>query len=204
MALRDLRPAPTSAIADWIVAAGEGTWGHVDSMVPAVFDAYVLVLYPLPDDDGRTLRWADWPVQPVPVDVQDSHGGNPRLVLPLLGAHLRAATTTPDECRYGIWTGNDGSQIPDELGPILDWPRGLRDHYLYRGPLDAGLTYVDEEWWFGPNQIWPADRAWFLAADIDPAFAVVGGTEELIEAILADAELETLRSGPTERPRPSG
>lgn len=88
MSLRELRPAPTSAIADWIVSAGEGTWGHVDSMVPAVFDAYVLVLYPLYDDDDVPVRWADWPVQPVPIDVQDGFGGNPRSVLPLMSATL--------------------------------------------------------------------------------------------------------------------
>lgn len=198
--LDELRPAPTSAIADWIVAAGEGTWGHVNSMVPAVFDAYVLVLYPLYDDDDRRYRWADWPIQPVPIDVQDCFGGNPRSVLPLLAAALRAATTTPDDCRYGIWTGNDRSQIPEEHGPILDWPRGLRDYYLYRGPLEAAVMYGSDgaDWWLGPNQIWPADRTWFFAADVDPAFAVIGGSEGLIEAILANAELETRRTEATD------
>lgn len=205
MSLRELRPAPTSAIADWIVSAGEGTWGHVDSMVPAVFGAYVLVLYPLYDDDDVPVRWADWPVQPVPIDVQDSFGGNPRSVLPLMSAALRSATTTPDECRFGIWTGNDSSQIPDQLGPVLDWPRGLRDYYLYRGPLDAALTYGNDvtDSWLGPNQIWPADRAWFFAADIDPAFAVVGGSEALIDAVLADRALETHRTRPSDLPFPA-
>ena len=204
MSLHELRPAPTAAIADWIVAAGEGTWGRVDSMVPAVFDAYVLVLYPLYDDDDRPLRWVDWPVQPVPIDVQDCFGGNPRSVLPLLAAALRSATTTPEECRFGIWTGNDGSQIPDQHGSILDWPRGLRDYYLYRGPLEAAVTYGDDDtdWWLGPNQIWPADREWFLAADVDPAFAVVGGSEQLIDVILADGALETCRTQPSDIPIP--
>jgi hypothetical protein len=40
---------------------------------------------------------------------------------------------------------------------------------------------------------WPADRAWAAHCDVDWTFTCVGGTEELINAIVADPGLEAVR-----------
>jgi len=40
----------------------------------------------------------------------------------------------------------------------------------------------------------PADRAWCVATEIDFAWTYVGGSRELIDAILADARLEAVET----------
>ena len=37
---------------------------------------------------------------------------------------------------------------------------------------------------------WPADRAWLVAADVDDAGLTVGGSQRLVDAILAHPELD--------------
>lgn len=41
-----------------------------------------------------------------------------------------------------------------------------------------------------PTLIWPADRAWFVAGDVDLDSTYVGGSHDLIAAILAEPDLE--------------
>ena len=47
-----------------------------------------------------------------------------------------------------------------------------------------------------PNMIWPHDRAWFLASEIDFDSTLVGGSEELVEAVLAAPPFEAFPIGP--------
>ena len=47
-----------------------------------------------------------------------------------------------------------------------------------------------------PNLVWPADRAWFLASEIDFDSTLVGGSSELIETILGDSKLDAWLVGP--------
>jgi hypothetical protein len=41
-----------------------------------------------------------------------------------------------------------------------------------------------------PNLIWPEDRAWFVASEVDLDSTLVGGSRALIDALLAAADLE--------------
>jgi hypothetical protein len=49
-------------------------------------------------------------------------------------------------------------------------------------------------WHFGwgptPNLIWPADRSWLLASEIDFDSTLVGGSRAIVDAVLADERLE--------------
>ena len=47
-------------------------------------------------------------------------------------------------------------------------------------------------WEDGPNLWWPDDRAWCVASEIDFPYTYVGGSNQLIEEILADPLLEAL------------
>jgi hypothetical protein len=201
----ELRPAPTSAIADWVVAAGEGTWCNVDAVVPAVFEAYARILVPLLDDEDHVVRWSDWPVQPVPEDVMWDCGGDPRPVLPALLRLLQPATTSPAECVFGLWTGATGGAMEVPPSPILHWPRMYRDYHLFLGPLELTLAIgshstrdFPEAYGTGPDVVWPRDRAWFLATDLDAPLCAVGGSESLIAAILGSPDLEAERTEPNE------
>lgn len=49
------------------------------------------------------------------------------------------------------------------------------------------------------NLVWPDDRAWCLATEIDSEVTYVGGSEELIAAVLGSEELETRAVSPKAR-----
>jgi hypothetical protein len=71
-----------------------------------------------------------------------------------------------------------------------------REYVVVSGPLrEATLV----KGWLSPsspNLIWPEDRAWFLASEIDFDSTLVGGTEELARAILDDSRFEAFPIGP--------
>jgi hypothetical protein len=64
-----------------------------------------------------------------------------------------------------------------------------RDYALLAGPLPAALQIG---WWHtadwfephSPNLFWPADHAWCVASEIDSDSTLLGGSRELIDAIL--------------------
>lgn len=69
-----------------------------------------------------------------------------------------------------------------------------RDHLLFRGPLGAVLPWCREGergfWGHSPNLLWPADRSWCVASEIDLDSTMVGGPRALVEAICAHPDLE--------------
>jgi hypothetical protein len=44
-----------------------------------------------------------------------------------------------------------------------------------------------------PNYWWPEDHSWCLCTDYDLCFTILGGTKEIIEHVLMDKELESLK-----------
>jgi hypothetical protein len=45
-------------------------------------------------------------------------------------------------------------------------------------------------WWQSPNLFWPADRSWCVASEIDFDSTLVGGSRDLVDAVLAHPGLE--------------
>jgi hypothetical protein len=62
-----------------------------------------------------------------------------------------------------------------------------RDYLLFKGSVAEAQGWED-----GPNLWWPDDQAWCVASEIDFPYTYVGGTSELIDAILQDPALEAL------------
>ena len=125
---------------------------------------------------------------------------------------LAEHTTTPDECFFALWDGygdlhgspavgvvtDDGAElvVPPAFPPeVMDGPRVRlpnRDFLLFAGPLaDAG------EWGAAgfapgwpprrlspPTLVWPADRAWFVASEIDLPWTGVAGSHRLVADLL--------------------
>jgi hypothetical protein len=106
----------------------------------------------------------------------------------------------------------------------LELPVG-RDHLVLGGPLAAvvqigdtdppGLIWAvavepgeepprerpepdptDPFWRDSPNLIWPADRSWFIASEVDFDSTLVGGSRALIGALVAAADFEVLEVEP--------
>jgi hypothetical protein len=73
-----------------------------------------------------------------------------------------------------------------------------RDYLLLTGPLEAAehLGGASSDFLFfpqSPNIFWPDDRAWCAATEIDLDSTCVGGSVELVEAIVADPAFEAFR-----------
>lgn len=90
--------------------------------------------------------------------------------------------------------------LSDEISraPRLELPD--RAHVLFR----ADLRELEDPAWterapwrdaasattYPPSLAWPADRAWFVACDVDQNTTTVGGSAELVRALCADPRLE--------------
>ncbi|MCL3859421.1 hypothetical protein [Actinotalea sp. K2] len=102
---------------------------------------------------------------------------------------LRVATTTPQDCVMALWEGWAGAHHR----PRFVLPG--RQYLLYHGRLehagtlrDGGLA--DDGPRRSPSLFWPHDRAWCVASEIDLDSTVVGGSRELVDAIVTDPGLE--------------
>lgn len=93
---------------------------------------------------------------------------------------------------------------PQEVldGPRLQLPG--RDYLLFTGslrsaqhlgrrtPPDSRQGWQQEWLWRqSPNLLWPQDRSWCLATEIDLDSTLVGGPADLVEALIADPGLES-------------
>ncbi|KGM15762.1 hypothetical protein N867_05840 [Actinotalea fermentans ATCC 43279 = JCM 9966 = DSM 3133] len=76
--------------------------------------------------------------------------------------------------------------------PRLELPG--RAYLLFRGPMRGVQPFFAAGqsgfWGQTPNLLWPADRTWCVATEIDLDSTVVGGPRALVDAVLADPVLE--------------
>jgi hypothetical protein len=117
-------------------------------------------------------------------------------------------------CYFALWEGfgwmrgspgislSDGHRVPPAFPPdVISGPRlhlPHRDYLLFRGQLadllNLGWTYAGgTEDLQSPNLMWPADKSWFVATEIDYDSTLVGGSEELVDALLGTEGLEVWR-----------
>jgi hypothetical protein len=91
--------------------------------------------------------------------------------------------------------------IPPEvrMGPKVELPG--RSYVLYSGAVEQGAALVE---WQGQiaNLWWPADRSWFVATELYGEWTYVGGSRELIDALVADDQLEAQPADPDEPQSP--
>ncbi|MFP5372124.1 MAG: hypothetical protein ACLGI3_15455, partial [Actinomycetes bacterium] len=84
-----------------------------------------------------------------------------------------------------------------------------RAYWLFRGPLAEVGSWDTAQGCPGqcelgaaqPAFVWPADRAWCFAQDVDPHWAGIGGGTPLVDQLVADPLLDVVRADPaTEQP----
>ena len=150
-------------------------------------------------------------------------GDIPVHVLRALCTILAASTRSSDDCVFCLWDGygllhgspavaivsssGDSPDVPPGVGDdVLDGPRVRlpgRDYLLLTGPLAAA---GDLDWNLmpdlvdcqSPNLFWPTDLAWCVATEIDYDSTLVGGSTELIDAIVEAKTLESCRVQPAD------
>ena len=162
---------------------------------PVGFEAYARLRY-IPDPTGPGQLETD-------ADIPADH--------PLWASQARRAlnvladfTETPDKCFFCIWEGIAGDVLsPTELqGPLITVPH--RRYVLFAGHvrdyIEADDGPFDGESGPVPAFVWPADRRWCFASDVDTHWAGIGADRVAIEKLLDTPGLDVVQAMPNERP----
>ena len=198
----------------WPWTSDNASGVRLGSMMPEGFPCYARILHPAESvEDSTPLRWADVAaregkrmhplVQCGRLAGKDDPYGCPDWAhepgvgeLPeeetraVVGI-LRQFTTTPDQCLFGVWDGWGFLDSSYQRKPRISVPH--RDFLLFAGPLEAVLEFADgANLWRTPSLWWPADRAWFVATDIDLMDTYVGGSGDCIKQVRDSPALEAL------------
>lgn len=72
-----------------------------------------------------------------------------------------------------------------------------RTYYLLRGPVaDFGQWGLPESGYNPAAFVWPEDRAWCIASDVDDHGAIIGANAETIGRLLARTDLDIVTADP--------
>lgn len=171
--MTEIRPAADPEAASWLLRP-ELDWWDLVRYGPPGFDAYARIAFP---EDSR----------PEPTGPS---GRAPGDVVGVALATLAAYTTTPASGYAAVWEGWGGSE-PAPEAPRVGVPQ--RTMLLFTGPVDM-LRDAPALAWYGavqgvlqePHLVWPADRAWCLACEVDEEVEFsVGCSEEAFRGLVA-------------------
>ncbi|HVQ60344.1 MAG TPA: type II toxin-antitoxin system HicA family toxin [Solirubrobacterales bacterium] len=216
----DLKAVDGASEGAWIEPALGGGDGAVTEQVPKLFEAYARVFHPPSDDQGNAVTWAEvarrlgrtahpemqWhqivgTADTFGIEGSSWSGNIPRLgemgieELDRLCEVLGEQTADSEHCYFGLCEINHHPlvrAIEGEQGKQsrLGLPLG-RDHLVLAGPLIAVVQFgADPLWREAPSLIWPADRSWFVASEVDFDSTLVGGSRALVDALVAAPGLE--------------
>lgn len=113
---------------------------------------------------------------------------------------LENETNEPESCWFGIWNGFGITSIEETRAPLFDAPN--RSWHLYHGSLQSiDKSFADSDLFHRPaNLVWPNDRSWCLATEIDLEASYLGGSSKLISAVLEKSELDVVPVEPSDQP----
>lgn len=182
--------------ADWI-ARSSLPWQRLVTFGPAGFERY-----------GR-LRLLPDPAHPAQSEAEAGAGPEADArhradQLPVLLEVLAGHTSTPEDCCSCVWTGSAHAPSPPPPGvPQVVVPH--RAYWLFRGPLRETGAWDTAEGWPGPVRlgaadpafVWPRDRAWCVALDVDPHWAGVGCSAAALDSLVSDPRLDVVAADPT-------
>jgi hypothetical protein len=201
----DLSPA------GWITGS-ELPWHRLVTFGPGGFPAYARLRFiPDPTSVGQSENDVDRD------EDAPSDGDQLRALLEVLVQH----TATPDDLYFCLWDGwgLDGGGVdvdgrgtrrveqPSFAPEVLAAPRVVvphRAYLLFRGPLSELGDWGEADRWPGhprtcppePAFVWPADRAWCVAKDVDPHWAGIGAGDHVVDRLLVHPVLDVVRADP--------
>jgi hypothetical protein len=180
------------SVADWIVHS-DVPWAQLAVFGPPSFPAYVRLRFLSdPSYEGQSENDADRDAAPDAVEQWQA-------VLKLLAAHTQAAGC----CYFAVW---EGWGLGESLSgrPKFSIPSGVtvptRSYFLYRGGLSDAWDWGGAEFssqFQEPAFIWPTDRRWCVANDVDPHWAGIGGDADLITELVTDPHLDAVTADPS-------
>jgi hypothetical protein len=143
-------------------------------------------------------------------DLEPDVGSLPRRYTDRLRDLLARYTSTPDQVWFCVWNGFGDLKIHPEGSAILTTGRLTRKrrrarrpppaptlqlpnraYYLFSGPI-RGIGESMRAGWQSANLLWPEDRAWCVATEIDFAWTYIGGGDALIQGLIKDPALEAM------------
>lgn len=125
----------------------------------------------------------------IPIEPPDE-GTLPLEIAEPLASLLARYTKTPEMCQFAVWDGFNCSGTSLEEAASIAVAALDRRWRLFRGSLSALKHSFCESFHQSASMVWPEDRAWCVATEIDLMMTYVGGKRGLIEAILAAPDLE--------------
>jgi hypothetical protein len=179
-------PGPRTRIKDgrtWALGANEDVaWINagvspgrsIGASIPPIFAAYATLVFPLGLESSRDqMRPAE--------DRFDN-------------ALLRVlcADTEPQPWWLGFLDTGASDVVLDDA-PRVQIYSGWNYVLVQAGPREARTWRSDQGRWFTalPELMFPADRSWLVSSLWDDAWAGVGGSEELISALLVEPHLHS-------------
>lgn len=174
----------------------------VDSRTP--FDQLILFGPDVFESSAR-LRFIPDPTSPgqdeADVVVEEGHPHELAQVQLAL-RQLEPFTGTSDDCFFCVWEGYSDVRIPPEATSASMVVLPHRRYTLFRGRLRSIDSFAAEFGCSGattiapPAFVWPADRRWCLARDVDPHWAGIGAQQEAVDALIADDSLDVVPAYP--------
>lgn len=159
-----IRPATDAEQAQWLLDAGVD-WHVLIRYGPPGFEVY-----------ARVALITD--------QFEDAEESSLRAVLATLVSH----TTTPADGYAAIWEGIVGTREAPQAPRV---PIPNREMLLFTGPIDELRDTVAVAWYgqggghAEPHLVWPADRAWCVACDVDEEIEFsVGCSAETAQALI--------------------
>jgi hypothetical protein len=154
----------------------------ITASIPPIFATYATLVFPL------ELDWSRDQARPAEARFDDA-------LLRVLCAH-----TKPQPWWLGFLDTGASDVVLDDASRVRMYS-GWNYVLAQAGPHEARTWRSDEGRWFTalPELMFPADRSWLVSSLWDDAWAGVGGSAELISALLIEPEL---RPG-AERTNPS-
>ena len=183
-----VRPSSDPTAADWLVHA-DRDWWDLATRGPLGYESYARLRF-IPDPTHADQREGE---ADIPYDER-SETDQLAMVVATLAKH----TTTPADCYFCVWEGWGGLEVHGAARIHLP----EREAFLFRGAAldllrwEQALDPPDREGLPIPSFVWPADRAWCIANDIDPHFATIGASSSTIKDVLADRRVDTVIDDP--------
>lgn len=160
-----LSPAASPTVGDWVRSECDPEWGTVGSIIPSRFRRIVRVPAPEPNESW----WSDY-----------------RARFTTIASICAWHTATPDELTFAIWEGHGFVSPAGALDgvPRLELPD--RTYLLVEGGEHAvgNLRYPGYAEWRNPDLVWPGDRSWLIATDVDFWSLYVAGPPALVDEVL--------------------
>ncbi|GAA4721641.1 hypothetical protein GCM10023216_08590 [Isoptericola chiayiensis] len=177
--------------ADWIIGS-ETPWWQLVTFGPDAFEASARLRL-IPDPTAPGQHEGDVEDEPVHLASEGEWGARALRV-------LTRWTATPERVYFAVWLG-DGNTDDIPPGPTFDLPERPECALLAGdgSDLEEGRSVLSERRRRPPAMVWPADRAWVMACDVDPHWAGIGAPRDAVGELMAAPDIDVVPADPRAR-----